>query len=81
MRLHCEHAVWILDCSLGGYVLGGIIGIIVGVGTSALISYFAKWSILVSPTAIAMAFVFSWLAGTSSVTILRARIFSTPSKC
>ena len=44
-------------------VLGGVIGILVGVGTSALISYFAKWSILVSPTAIAMAFVFSALVG------------------
>ena len=44
-------------------VLGGVIGIIVGVGTSALISHFAKWSILVSPTAIAMAFVFSALVG------------------
>lgn len=44
-------------------VLGGVIGIIVGVGTSALISHFAKWSILVSPTAITMAFVFSALVG------------------
>jgi len=44
-------------------VVGGVLGIIIGVGTSALISYFAKWSILVSPTAIAMAFVFSALVG------------------
>jgi putative ABC transport system permease protein len=44
-------------------VPGGVIGIIVGVGTSALISHFAKWPILVSPTAIAMAFCFSALAG------------------
>ena len=44
-------------------VLGGVIGIIVGVGTSALISHFAKWSILVSPTAITMAFCFSALVG------------------
>jgi putative ABC transport system permease protein len=44
-------------------VLGGAIGIIVGVGTSALISHFAKWSILVSPTAITMAFCFSALVG------------------
>ena len=44
-------------------VLGGVIGIIVGVGTSALISHLAKWSILVSPTAITMAFCFSALVG------------------
>ena len=44
-------------------VLGGVIGMIVGVGTSALISHFAKWSILVSPTAITMAFCFSGLVG------------------
>ena len=46
-------------------VVGGVIGILVGVGASALISYFAKWSILVSPTSIAMAFFFSALVGIS----------------
>jgi putative ABC transport system permease protein len=44
-------------------VLGGIIGILVGLGASALISHFARWSTLVSPTAIAMAFAFSGLVG------------------
>jgi putative ABC transport system permease protein len=44
-------------------IFGGVIGILVGVSASALISHFAKWSILVSPTAIAMAFLFSALVG------------------
>ena len=46
-------------------VVGGVIGIVVGISASALISYFAKWSILVSPTSIAMAFFFSALIGIS----------------
>ena len=46
-------------------VVGGVIGIVVGISASALISYFAKWSILVSPTSIAMAFFFSALVGIS----------------
>ena len=44
-------------------VLGGVVGIIIGSAASALISYFAKWSTLVSPTAIALAFAFSGLVG------------------
>ncbi len=44
-------------------VLGGTIGIALGVGASTLISYFAKWSTLVSPAAILMAFVFSAFVG------------------
>ena len=44
-------------------VLGGVVGILIGMGASALISYFAKWSTLVSPTAIALAFLFSGLVG------------------
>jgi len=44
-------------------VLGGIIGIVIGLGASVLISHFAKWSTLVSPTAIALAFAFSGLVG------------------
>ena len=46
-------------------VLGGIVGILLGVGASTLISYFAKWSTLISPTAILLAFVFSALVGVS----------------
>jgi putative ABC transport system permease protein len=44
-------------------VLGGIIGIIIGLAASALISHFAQWSTLVSPTAIVLAFAFSGLVG------------------
>jgi putative ABC transport system permease protein len=44
-------------------ILGGVVGIVSGVGTSLLISHFAGWSTLVSPVAIAMAFVFSGLVG------------------
>jgi putative ABC transport system permease protein len=46
-------------------VLGGIIGILIGVGASTLISHFAQWSTLISPTAIVLAFVFSALVGVS----------------
>jgi putative ABC transport system permease protein len=42
-------------------VLGGVLGILIGLAASALISYFAHWSTLVSPTSIALAFAFSGL--------------------
>ncbi|HEV3330140.1 MAG TPA: ABC transporter permease [Bryobacteraceae bacterium] len=44
-------------------ILGGVAGILSGIGASLLISYFAGWSTLVSPTAIVMAFAFSGLVG------------------
>jgi len=44
-------------------VLGGIAGILIGVASSALISWFAQWNTLISPTAIALAFLFSGLVG------------------
>ncbi|HYL75877.1 MAG TPA: ABC transporter permease [Bryobacteraceae bacterium] len=44
-------------------ILGGIVGIILGVIASKLISIFAQWSTLVSPAAIMLAFVFSALVG------------------
>jgi len=44
-------------------LMGGVIGIVIGIIVSKLISYFAQWSTLVSPAAIAMAFVFSALVG------------------
>ncbi len=44
-------------------VLGGIIGIIIGLTASYLISYFADWSTMVSPASVALAFVFSGLVG------------------
>jgi ABC-type antimicrobial peptide transport system permease subunit len=43
--------------------LGGVTGILSGVAASALISHFAGWSTLVSPTAILLAFVFSGVVG------------------
>ena len=44
-------------------LLGGIIGIVVGLTASLLISHFAQWSTQVSPLSILMAFVFSALVG------------------
>ena len=44
-------------------VLGGVTGIATGIVASVVISYLAKWNTLVSPTAIALAFVFSGLVG------------------
>jgi putative ABC transport system permease protein len=44
-------------------ILGGISGILCGLAASLLISHFAGWSTLVSPSAIALAFVFSGLVG------------------
>jgi putative ABC transport system permease protein len=46
-------------------VAGGIAGIVVGLSVSALISYFADWSTVVSPGSILLAFVFSALVGVS----------------
>jgi putative ABC transport system permease protein len=44
-------------------VVGGMIGIAVGVASSSLISYFAKWSTVVRPGSIMVAFLFSALVG------------------
>jgi putative ABC transport system permease protein len=44
-------------------VLGGVVGILLGVLASKLISIFAQWSTVVSPGAILLAFVFSALVG------------------
>ena len=44
-------------------LLGGIVGIMVGLGTSLLISHFAEWSTEVSLLSIVMAFVFSAVVG------------------
>jgi putative ABC transport system permease protein len=44
-------------------VLGGIIGIVVGLTASLLISHFAQWATQVSPLSILMAFAFSALVG------------------
>ena len=44
-------------------LLGGIIGIVIGLAASLLISYFAQLIPLVSPLSILMAFVFSALVG------------------
>ncbi len=44
-------------------VAGGLVGIVLGIGASALISYFAKWSTEVSSGSVLMAFLFSALVG------------------
>jgi len=44
-------------------VLGGMIGIVVGLTASLLISYFAQWSTEVSALSILLAFLFSALVG------------------
>ena len=44
-------------------LLGGIIGILLGLTASLLISHFAQWSTKVSPLSVLMAFVFSALVG------------------
>jgi putative ABC transport system permease protein len=44
-------------------LMGGIIGIATGLSASALISFFANWSTLISPVAIALAFGFSAMVG------------------
>jgi putative ABC transport system permease protein len=44
-------------------VLGGVVGILLGILASKLISIFAQWSTLVSPGAILLAFIFSALVG------------------
>ena len=46
-------------------VLGGTVGILLGLAASGLISHFAGWSTLISPTAIVMASVFSAVVGIS----------------
>jgi putative ABC transport system permease protein len=44
-------------------LLGGVIGIVIGLAASALISHFAQWSTQVSSLSILMAFLFSALVG------------------
>ena len=46
-------------------VAGGVVGIVLGLTVSALISYFADWSTVVSLGSIVLAFVFSALVGVS----------------
>jgi putative ABC transport system permease protein len=43
---------------------GGVIGIVVGLSASMLISFLAQWSTLISPVAILLAFGFSAMVGT-----------------
>ena len=44
-------------------LLGGIIGILVGIGTAVLLSKLFQWNTLISPTAVAIAFAFSAAVG------------------
>jgi len=46
-------------------VAGGAAGIVLGISTSLLISYFADWSAVVSMSSVLLAFVFSGLVGVS----------------
>jgi putative ABC transport system permease protein len=44
-------------------LIGGLIGIGVGLGSSEAISYFAEWRTLISPESIALAFGFAAVVG------------------
>ncbi len=44
-------------------LIGGTVGIVLGVGGSALLSYFAQWETLTAPEAILLAFLFSAAVG------------------
>jgi putative ABC transport system permease protein len=44
-------------------LMGGIIGVLIGVGTSIVISDFLKWPVLVSPLSIIVAVAFSIMVG------------------
>jgi putative ABC transport system permease protein len=44
-------------------MMGGLLGIVVGVGSARAVAYFAHWPSLVSPTAVIGAFMFSGLVG------------------
>jgi putative ABC transport system permease protein len=44
-------------------VVGGLIGIVLGIGTALMISWLAKWSTMISVNAVLMAFAFSALVG------------------
>jgi putative ABC transport system permease protein len=44
-------------------IVGGAAGIALGITTSVLISYFARWSTVVSPGSVVVAFLFSALVG------------------
>jgi len=44
-------------------LIGGIVGIGLGVGGSALLSFFAEWETVIAPAAIGLAFVFSSAVG------------------
>ena len=46
-------------------VLGGAIGIVLGIAASAVVSYLAEWSTLLSPLPVVTAFAFSAVVGVS----------------
>ena len=62
-RQDARHPVAVPGGGGDALAAGRLIGIVIGVAASLLISYFAEWSTLVSPTAILLAFVFSGLVG------------------
>jgi len=44
-------------------LIGGIVGIVLGVGGSSLLSFLAEWETLIAPQAILLAFLFSTVVG------------------
>jgi putative ABC transport system permease protein len=44
-------------------LIGGLIGVALGLGSSRAISYFAEWRVLISPESIALAFGFAAVVG------------------
>ncbi len=49
--------------SVGMTVSGGFIGIVLGIGISLILSYFAGWSVITSPISVVLATAFSALTG------------------
>lgn len=49
--------------SVGMTVSGGFIGIVLGIGISLILSYFAGWTVITSPLSVVLATAFSALTG------------------
>lgn len=44
-------------------LIGGLIGVLLGILSAELLSYFAEWSVLISPFSVILAFGFAGLVG------------------
>jgi putative ABC transport system permease protein len=42
---------------------GGVLGILVGIGSSEILNYWAQWPVLIDPGIVAIAFLFSGAVG------------------